>query len=85
MKRDFKTIILFIIILFFWSLSGLIFKVNQDYYSYLTLPKFILSNKLISILWFVVYILNSISIIIITKKVNIFKNYDYLYILITSL
>lgn len=68
----------------FWLLSGIIFKINTDYYSLLSLPKFILSNNTISIIWFLLYILITISITIIIIKNNIFKNHDYLYILITN-
>lgn len=75
---------LFIGILFLWLLSGLIFKVNNDYYSLLKLPFFTLNGKIISIIWFIIYILITISIFKIIKKINIFKNKDYLYILITN-
>ena len=75
---------LFIGILFLWLLSGLLFKVNNDYYSLLKLPFFTLNGKIISIVWFIIYILITISIFKIIKKINIFKNKDYLYILITN-
>lgn len=75
---------LFIGILFLWLLSGLIFKVNNDYYSLLKLPFFTLNGKIISIIWFIIYILITISIFKVIKKINIFKNKDYLYILITN-
>ena len=84
MKIKYKDILLFIGILFLWLLSGLLFKVNNDYYSLLKLPFFVLSGKLISIIWFIIYILITISIIKIIKKTNIFKNKDYLYMLITN-
>ena len=75
---------MFLIILLFWLLSGLIFKVDNSYYSLLDIPSFTLSSKFISILWFIIYILITISIIKISKKTNIFKNDDYTYILITN-
>lgn len=75
---------LFIGILFLWLLSGLIFNVNNDYYSLLKLPFFTLNGKIISIIWFIIYILITISIFKVIKKINIFKNKDYLYILITN-
>ncbi len=50
----------------------------------LKLPRFAINGKVISIIWFIIYILNTISIILVYKKTNIFKNYDYLYILITN-
>lgn len=83
-KKYIKDILLFLIILLFWLLSGLIFKVDNSYYSLLNLPSFTLSGKVISILWFIIYILITLSIIKISKKVNIFKNNDYAYILVTN-
>ena len=83
-KKYLKDILLFIVILFLWCLSGLLFKYNGDYYSLLDLPSFALDGKYISIIWFIIYILNSISILLIIKKFNILKKYDYLYILITN-
>ena len=77
-KKYFKNILLFIFILFLWLLSGFIFKFNKEYYDLLRLPSFVLNGKLISIIWFI------ISIIIVSKKTNIFKNRDYLYILLTN-
>ncbi|MCI7083113.1 MAG: tryptophan-rich sensory protein [Tenericutes bacterium] len=83
-KKHLKDILLFIIILFLWLLSGLLFKYNKEYYELLKLPSFVLNGKVISIIWFIIYILNTISIIILSKKTNIFKNRDYLYILLTN-
>lgn len=84
MKTYLKQILLFIIILFFWLLSGLIFKYDPEFYSLLKLPSFTLSGKWISIIWFIIYILNTISIIIIVNKVKLLENRDYLYILLTN-
>lgn len=50
----------------------------------LKLPSFAFNGKVISIIWFIIYILNSISILLISKKTNILKNNDYLYILLTN-
>ena len=84
MKTYLKQILLFIIILFFWLLSGLIFKYDPEFYSLLKLPSFTLSGKWISIIWFIIYILNTISIVIIINKVKLLENKDYLYILLTN-
>lgn len=84
MKTYLKQILLFIIILFFWLLSGLIFKCDAVFYSMLKLPSFALSGKWISIIWLLIYILNTISIVIICNKVKILQNKDYLYILLTN-
>lgn len=83
-KKHLKDILLFIIILFLWLLSGFLFKYNKEYYELLKLPSFALNGKVISIIWFIIYILNTISIIIVSKKTNILKNRDYLYILLTN-
>ena len=84
LKTYLKQILLFIIILFFWLLSGLIFKYDPEFYSLLKLPGFALSGKWISIIWFIIYILNTVSIVIIVNKVKLLENRDYLYILLTN-
>lgn len=84
MKTYLKQILLFIIILFLWLLSGLIFKYDPEFYSLLKLPSFALNGKIISIIWFIIYILNTISIVIIINKVKLLQNKDYLYILLTN-
>ena len=84
MKTYLKQILLFIIILFLWLLSGLIFKYDPEFYSLLKLPSFALNGKVISIIWFIIYILNTISIVIIINKVKLLQNKDYLYILLTN-
>lgn len=79
-----KKILRFIILLFPWLLSGIIFKVDLDYYNYLNLPGFVLPNKLISIIWIILYILITISIYKISINKNILKEKDYFYVLITN-
>ncbi len=83
-KIQLKNILLFIIIFSSWLLSGLIFKIDFEYYNLLKLPTFTLNYKIISIVWFVIYFLNTISITIIINKTNIFKRPDYLYMLATN-
>ena len=83
-KKYFKNIILFIFILILWLISGFIFDINYDFYNSLNLPIFALNGTIISIIWFIIYVLISLSIIIILKKSNIFKNSDYFYILIIN-
>jgi tryptophan-rich sensory protein len=83
-KTTLKNIVLFVIILFFWLLGGLLFKVDFTFYNELKLPFFTLNYKLISIIWFIIYILITISIIYVSKYTNILKNKDYLFILLTN-
>ena len=84
MNKYIKDILLFILILFLWLLSGFIFRYNSEFYNMLKLPVFALDGKIISIIWFIIYILITISIMLVIKKTNILKNNDYLYILITN-
>lgn len=79
-----KKIILFILILIPWFIGGLIFKFDSLFYESLNLPFFTLPNNLISISWFIIYILIAISIFIIINNENILKNRDYMYIIITN-
>ena len=83
-KKYIKNILLFLIILFLWCLSGLLFRVDYSYYNMLKLPSFALNGTYISIIWFIIYILITISIIKVSKITNILKNNDYLYILLTN-
>ena len=83
-KKYIKNVLLFVGILFLWLLSGLIFKYNKPFYESLNLPFFALPGPVISIIWFIIYILITISIFLIIKKENILKNNDYLYILLTN-
>ena len=65
-----KKIIRFVLILGMWLLGGLIFKVDIEYYNMLSLPSFVLPKFLISIVWFILYILISISIYKISENTN---------------
>lgn len=84
MKNKIKDIISFIIIMFPWLISGILFPYNKEFYEALKIPSFALPGVVIGITWLVLYVLISISIYIISKKINILKNNDYLYILITN-
>ena len=84
MKNKIKDIILFILTLLPWLISGILFPYNKNFYEALRIPSFALPGSIIGITWLILYILISISIYIISKKINILKNNDYLYILITN-
>ena len=79
-----KNIFYFIFILILWLLSGFIFDINYDFYNTLKLPIFALNGTIISIIWFCIYVLISLSILIILKKNYLLKKSDYLYILIIN-
>ena len=79
-----KKIIRFVLILGMWLLGGLIFKVDIEYYNMLSLPSFVLPKFLISIVWFILYILISISIYKISENTKVLSNNDYFYVLVTN-
>ncbi len=79
-----KKVLRFLAIFLLWLISGLIFRFDSEYYSLLNIPSFALSGKVLSIVWIIIYILIAISIYLVINKTNIFKNSDYLYVLITN-
>ena len=83
-KTHIKDILLFCFLLFIWLFSGIVFKVDFDFYNLLKLPLFTLPPNVISIIWFIIYILITISVFMIYKRTNILRNNDYLYMLITN-
>jgi len=84
LKDKFKIIIRYLLILFPWLISGIIFPYNKSFYESLNIPSFALPGIAIGIIWLILYILISISIYIVSKNINILKNKDYLYVLITN-
>lgn len=84
MKRYLKYFLIFLLVLFLWSLSGLLFNYNDAFYELLKKPSFVLNKNLIGIFWAIIYVLISISITIVISKKNILKEMDYLYILLTN-
>jgi tryptophan-rich sensory protein len=84
MHTRIKSILLLLFILVLWLIGGFIFRYDSTYYSLLNIPTFALSPDAISTSWFILYILISISIFMMIMTINIFKNYDYLYVLITN-
>lgn len=81
---NFKNVLLFILILLPWFIGGLIFSYNPTFYENLNIPSFALPGSIISFIWLFMYILISISIYLIHKNNNIFKNKDYFYVLLTN-
>ncbi len=83
-KYRIKDILLFLSILLLWMIGGFIFRYDASFYNLLHIPSFALSPDYISTSWFILYILITISIFMVVKCINIFRNYDYLYVLITN-
>ena len=79
-----KNILLFAFIYLLWSLGGLIFKIDKAFYNSLSLPSFALPDKVIGIVWAILYVLLTISVFIIIKKKKFYVNSDYFYVLLTN-
>ncbi len=65
MKKFFK----FLIILFPWFLSGLIFKVDPTFYTNLHLPKFAPPTYFFGIVWTILYLLIALSIFLVYNRI----------------
>lgn len=83
-KINIKDVLLFIGLLIPWLLSGILFPYNETFYEMLKLPSFVLPGSTIGTIWLILYTLITISLYKVIKTTNIFKNSDYLYILITN-
>lgn len=84
MNERIKNTLLFVGILLLWLLGDLIFKTDTVFYELLNIPGYAMSQDFMSTSWFIIYILITISILMVMKTTNILKHYDYLYILITN-
>lgn len=84
MNERIRNVLLFVGILFLWLLGDFIFKADTIFYELLNVPWYAMSPEFMSTSWFIVYILMTISIIMVMKTTNILRHYDYLYILITN-
>ena len=79
-----KKVLRFLLVLLPWFIGGLIFKYDKTYYDVLIIPTFALKPVFISIVWSILYILIAISIFKLSYKVNIPKESDYFYVLVTN-
>ncbi len=84
MNERIKNVLLFVGILFLWTLGDLIFEFDVVFYDLLIIPEYAMSPEFMSTSWFIIYILITISIFMVMKTTNILKHYDYLYVLITN-
>lgn len=79
-----KKVLNYLLVFAPWLISGLLFRVDNDFYNKLSIPSFALNGKVLIILWFIIYILIAASIYTLRNKVDILKNKDYLYVLLTN-
>ncbi len=79
-----KKVLRFLVCFLPWLVSGIVFKYDASYYNMLRIPGFAFPPSVISIIWIIIYILIAISIYLVSTLKNIFKEGDYLYVLITN-
>lgn len=75
------TYILFLVILFLWLISGILFPFDSLFYYSLNLPKFTPPSILFAIIWPILYFLLTLSFFIILKKDKVNRHYLFAYIL----
>ena len=68
------TYIFFLVILFLWLISGILFPFDSLFYYSLNLPKFTPPSILFAIIWPILYFLLTLSFFIILKNVKICFN-----------
>ena len=74
-----KKLVIFLVLLIFWFISGVMFPIDIGYYLSLNIPKFILPSSIIGIIWIIIYFLNSLSIYKVIKDFE--PNNNYLFTL----
>lgn len=78
-----KKIIIFILILIPWFLSGFIFKSDPTFYYSLNLPRFAPPPIVFAIVWPILYVLISFSILLVVKEYKLKEQKDYsMYLII---
>ena len=75
------TYIFFLVILFLWLISGILFPFDSLFYYSLNLPKFTPPSILFAIIWPILYFLLTLSFFIILKKDKVNRHYLFAYIL----
>ena len=76
----YKRILFFLFILFLWFISSIFFPFDKGFYLSLNLP-FLLPNSLFIIMWFIIYILNTISYYYLFKEYDLDNDYYFILIL----
>ena len=74
-----KNILKFVLFLIPLLSTGFIFRIDPIFYNSLNKPWFTLPNYLFSIFWIIIFILLSISTTIVSNKIKIINDKDYLY------
>ncbi len=76
-----RKLIAFIIILLLWFIGGIIFPLNQGFYSTLILPGVIPSIPFIKLIWCTILLLNTISSYFLIKDYDLSDDYFFIIIL----
>jgi len=81
----FHSIAFFIIAYLAFAISGLLFRIDQKWYSQLKKPKFTPPNKAFGIAWGIIYAFIALSLTIVHNKVGLFNTSElYFYALLVN-
>lgn len=79
------SVIFFFICYAAFSISGLLFRLDVNWYSQLKQPKFTPPNKLFGLAWGVIYAFIALSLTLVNEKIGIFQtNEIYFYSLLIN-
>lgn len=79
-----KNIIHFFMVFIPLLISGFIYKFDPLFYDNLNKPWFTLPKYMFSIIWIILFIIISISVVKCINKTNIIKDRDYFYTLLSN-
>ncbi|MDN9009262.1 TspO/MBR family protein [Brevibacillus laterosporus] len=66
-----SSIILFLVIIALFSLSGILFPIDLIWYNTLAEPDWLFSNNVIAIIWFVLYALIALTVVVLQKTIGL--------------
>ena len=76
-----RKVIVFIILLSMWYLSSILFRFNESFYSTLSLPLIIPSVKIIKIIWFFIFICNTLAYYFLIKDYDLNDDFNFIMII----
>ena len=76
-----RKVIAFLIILSLWFLGSIFFPFNQGFYSSINIPNITPNNNIISLIWIIIYILNTTSLYFLIKDYDLNDDFNFILIL----
>ncbi len=77
-----RKVIVFVFLFCLWFIGSIIAPFNVGFYSSITIPKIVPSVNVISLIWFIIYLLNTTSMYFLIKDYDL--NDDFYFILILN-